>query len=87
METILFKNLVDYISSFSTKGQIADFLSAILTPKELKEIPKRLEIVKLLKSGVAQRQIAQKLDVGIATVTRGSREIQKGNFKNIKYNS
>jgi len=32
----------------------------------------------LLKAGVSQREIARRLGVGIATVTRGSREIKAG---------
>ncbi len=60
-----------------------DFLLGILTPKELEEIPTRLQIVKMLKAGIAQHTIAEKLNVGIATVTRGSKELQKGRFKDI----
>ena len=60
-----------------------DFLLGILTPRELQELPTRLEIVKLLKQGVPHHQIAESLGTGVATVTRGSKEIQKGRFKNI----
>lgn len=61
-----------------------DFLSAILTPKELEEIPKRLQIIKMLKQGIPQREISDSLGVGIATVTRGSKEINKGNFSDVE---
>ncbi len=60
-----------------------EFLLALLTPKEIEELPKRIEIVKMLKRGVPQHTIAQKLGVGVATVTRGSKEVQKGRFSNI----
>lgn len=76
--------LLDVVDSLKSKIEIKSFLEAILTPKELDEIPKRLQIVKMLKNGMAQRDIAQKLGVGVATVTRGSRELQKGSFKNIE---
>ena len=66
-----------------TDKEMLDFLKGILTPKELEELPTRLEIVKRLKRGEAQHKIAEKLGVGIATVTRGSKEIQKGSFKNV----
>ncbi len=65
------------------KEKMADFLQGILTPKELLEIPNRLVIVKMLKRGVSHHDIASKLHVGVATVTRGSREIQKGRFRNV----
>jgi Trp operon repressor len=39
------------------------------------------QIFELLSQGVSQRQVAQKLGVGIATVTRGSRALQAGSYK------
>ncbi|HVF69759.1 MAG TPA: Trp family transcriptional regulator [Xanthomonadales bacterium] len=75
--------LIDTLIKFDTRRQMYDFLHGILTPKELLEIPKRLAIVKMLKKGVGHQQIADKLHVGVATVTRGSREIQKGRFAHI----
>jgi TrpR family trp operon transcriptional repressor len=60
-----------------------EFLLGIFTPQELEEIPTRLQIVKKLKQGIPQHQIARELNVGVATVTRGSKEIQKGRFSNI----
>jgi len=68
------------IKGLKTKSELETFLKAILTPKELEEIPTRLQIVKMLKQGLPQREIAEKLGVGIATVTRGSKELQKGSF-------
>lgn len=59
------------------------FLKGILTVKELDEIATRLQIVKLLKKGVSQQRIAKQLKVGIATVTRGSKEIAQGRFSSI----
>ncbi|BCE02497.1 trp operon repressor [Marinicellulosiphila megalodicopiae] len=51
-------------------------LSALLTPSELRDIPNRLQIMRMLKQGVSQREISKKLGVGIATVTRGSKQLQ-----------
>jgi len=75
--------LIDALLKINTKEEMEDFLKGILTPKELLEIPNRLEIVKMLKSGVSHHEVAGKLGVGVATVTRGSMEIQKGRFKNV----
>lgn len=69
--------------SLKSEKELEDLLKAILTPQELEVIPKRLEIVKMLKAGVPQRKIADKLGVGIATVTRGSKELHKKNFKTV----
>lgn len=77
------KDLIDILLKIKKEEEMRDFLEGILTPKELEEIPTRLQIVKMLKKGIPQQEIAEKLGVGIATVTRGSREIKKGRFKNI----
>ena len=60
---------------------MAEQLAALLTPNELDAISTRLEIARLLQTGISQRQIAKQLGVGIATVTRGSRELKAGKFK------
>ena len=74
-------NLIEMFLSIKSKGDMKDFLLGILTPKELQEIPTRLSIVKMLKKGTSQHKIANELKVGIATVTRGSREIKLGRFR------
>jgi TrpR family transcriptional regulator, trp operon repressor len=75
--------LVSLVLSLKTEADVEDFLKGILTPKELAEITQRLEIIKLLKQGVPHRQIAEQLGVGVATVTRGSKELQLGRFKHV----
>lgn len=83
MDTRYYNSLIEALVSLKTKRDMSSFLDGILTPKERKEIPIRLQIVKLLKKGVPQHEIASKLGVGVATVTRGSKEIAKGNFSRI----
>ena len=73
--------LIALLLSIKTKEDMENFLLGIFTPKELKEIPTRLSIIKMLKKGLPQHQIAERLKVGVATVTRGSKEIQLGRFR------
>ena len=80
----LFNQLRDFLLSVRDMDQMENFLLGILTPQELDDIPMRLEIVMLLKKGIPHQEIAKKLGVGVATVTRGSREIKKGRFKYVK---
>ncbi|MDP2643189.1 MAG: YerC/YecD family TrpR-related protein [Candidatus Peregrinibacteria bacterium] len=77
--------LADAVMEIKERQEAKDFLKNILTPGELDEIVKRLQIIKLLKKGVPQREIAKKLDVSIGTITRGSRELKYGapGFKKI----
>ncbi len=83
MKKKLLSALIDELLQRKSREEMQDFLSAILTPKELEEIPTRLQIVKMLKKGIPQREISDELGVGVATVTRGSKELQSGSFKNV----
>lgn len=83
MNTHYYNSLIDAILSLHTKKDVKEFLDGVLTPKEREELSVRLQIVKMLKKGVPQHEIAAKLGVGVATVTRGSKEIAKGNFSHV----
>ncbi len=67
------------IALIDSESLAGEFLENILTPVEREEISRRLEIFTLLQNGMPQRAIAEKLNVSIATVTRGSRELKYGN--------
>ena len=75
--------IVNEIQKLQSEEEIRDFLLGVLTPGEVEEIAQRIEIVKMLKQGVNQHEIAGKLGVGVATVTRGSKELKLGRFKSI----
>ncbi|MBT4516430.1 MAG: transcriptional regulator [Candidatus Komeilibacteria bacterium] len=77
------KNLSKYLLSIKTEREMQNFLTAIFTPAEIEHVPKRLELVRLLKQGIPQHEIAKRLNMGVATVTRGSQELKKDNFKNV----
>lgn len=84
MNNTFYQELIEAILSCNTSEEVDNLLKGILTPKELDELPKRLQIVKMIKQGVPQHTIAEKLGVGVATVSRGSREIQMGRFKHVE---
>lgn len=75
--------LVEAFLKNKSDSEMLDFLKGILTPKEIDELSTRLQIVKLLKKGLPHQEIARRLEVGVATVTRGSRELRIGRFKKI----
>ena len=64
------------IFSAGSVEELSMVLSSLLTPAEIESISQRLCILDGLSAGVAQREIAETLRVGIATVTRGSRAWQ-----------
>ncbi|MBI5753697.1 helix-turn-helix domain-containing protein [Candidatus Peregrinibacteria bacterium] len=85
MEKQYVKELAKTVASIRDNELAEAFLHNILTPAELDEISKRLQIVKLLMKGVSQRDVAKKLGVSMGTVSRGSRELKYGEngFKKI----
>ena len=75
-ETNYHQELIEHLLAAGDSDALGKSLRSLLTPSELNEISKRLQIFKLLEAGLPQRQIAETLGVGIATVTRGSRALQ-----------
>lgn len=78
------KEVISAIRKASTAGPLlGEFLTDILTEGEYEEIAKRWQIVKMLNDGTPQREIAEYLHVGVATVTRGAKELndKKGGFQ------
>lgn len=76
-----FHSVIDIISSIKDKELLEDFLVGITTPKERTEIGQRLMVVQRLLKKEPHHKIADDLGVGVATVTRGSKELQDGKFK------
>ena len=76
----LTQRLIDYLLAAESTDDMRKVLRGLLTPSELTVISTRLEIARLIKEGMTQREIAKTLGVGIATVTRASNEIKAGNL-------
>ncbi len=78
------KEFIEILSKVAKDKQLlADFMRDILTPREFENISVRWEIVKRLAKGEHHAAIAEDLHLGVATVTRGSREMRKkeGGFR------
>lgn len=76
-----FKNLVELVHKTKNKDLLEDFLLALTTPHEQRVLARRVEIVKRLVTGHTQHEIANSLHIGVSTVTRGQRELNRGRFK------
>lgn len=74
------EKISEYFVRIKDKKEMKTFLDGILTDAEREDIAKRLRIVEMLKDGVSQRKVAKATGVGIATVTRGAKEIKAGKF-------
>jgi TrpR family trp operon transcriptional repressor len=75
------REILDFIAEVNAKGlnmvECEQFIKVFLTPAEIGAISQRILIVDMICKGIAQREISEKLGVGIATVTRGSRMLQE----------
>jgi len=78
-----FNSLIEAFLDIRSKEKMKTFLTGILTPKEIDQLSTRLQIVKMLKKGLPQHEISKLLKVGVATITRGSRELRNQRFQNI----
>ena len=76
MSTDPYHSLLSHLANCTDSTEIEKLLSALLTDKEQHDIANRIRIFDLLDRGVTQREIAEQLGVGIATVSRGARAMQ-----------
>jgi len=70
--------IVDIFWQLKTKEDLKKFLEDILTPAEIETLYERLQIIKFLKSGLSQREIAEKLKTSTTTVNRWARVLKYG---------
>jgi Trp operon repressor len=71
-------DLADVLSKLESPAEIERFLQDLLTPAEIQAVTERWAIVRMLASGMTQREVALSLDVSVTTVTRGNRQLQHG---------
>jgi TrpR family trp operon transcriptional repressor len=79
-----FKSFINLIVSTTDKDLLEDFLLGITTTNERHVLLQRVEIVRRLIDNQPQLKIAKDLGVGIATVTRGSKELATGRLNLLK---
>lgn len=56
---------------------VAGFLEEILTPKEVKDISLRWQLLRELQDGKTQRDIAQRHRISLCKITRGAKLLKK----------
>lgn len=64
--------------AIGTEDEAHKFLADILSIKEIKEISQRLEVAKMLKSGMVYTDISTKTGASTATISRVNRALNYG---------
>lgn len=79
------KELAHVLTAIKKDADMHDFLMDLFTEGEYKEFAMRWQVVKRLAKHIPQRDIAEELEIGIGTVTRGSKEFhqEKSGFVHI----
>lgn len=72
------KQLWTLFASIENEQEAKTLLTDILTPQEIDSIAERWQIIQELDKGRPQRDIAAKLNISIAKITRGSRMLKYG---------
>lgn len=79
MNTKYKQELISILVNIKDSKLMTQFIEDILTPVEFEKIITRWQIIKQLAKGVPQREIAKRLRISIAKITRGSRELRDKN--------
>ena len=72
------KEIIRSLGRFPDDTLREKFWREILTKKEIGAISSRWELVKRLLQGDSQRKIARELHLSLCKITRGARELKKG---------
>lgn len=73
-----YKDLYKLFIAIKNEKEAEDLLSDILTPQELDSLAERWQEIQELAKGNTQREVARKLKISVAKVSRGSKILQYG---------
>ena len=72
-------HLLQALCEIQDPGEMRRVLSELLTRSEVVALHKRWSILCLLRDGIAQREIARRIDGSLCNVTRGARLMRNPN--------
>lgn len=73
-----YRELCELFAAIGSPRDADALLKDILTPQEIESLTERWQLVQMLAKGMPQREIAERLNISISKVTRGSRALQYG---------
>ena len=75
--TLSLADICSVLCSISDPAQMQEFLTEILTPSECRDLALRWELMRRLKAGIPQRQIAKDLHISLCKITRGAKILKQ----------
>ncbi len=72
-----YRELVGVFAGIKSPEEMDRFLHEILTPKELEDVWRRWQILNEISEGFPQREIAERHQMSLCKVTRGSKVLRK----------
>lgn len=72
-----YNELCSLIAKTTDEKFLKDFFSCLFTHTERSDFAMRWLLVKEIKAGTTQREIAKKFNMSLCKITRGSKELQK----------
>lgn len=68
-----FAKMTSAIASFDDAETVARLLRELFSPNEIRDVALRWRLLELLRCGMPQRAIAERLGISLCKITRGSR--------------
>ncbi|MCE5186975.1 MAG: trp operon repressor [Planctomycetaceae bacterium] len=69
-------SVVKALCDITDSKKMQSFLEEILTPAERRDLALRWDLMKRLKAGTSQRQIASELGISLCKITRGAKVLK-----------
>lgn len=73
-----YRELYRLLASIDGEEEAKKLAHDLFTPREIRSFTMRWQEIQLLAQGIPQRDVAEKLNVSISKITRGSRMLRHG---------
>lgn len=77
-------NLAQALLALKTEKEVTNFLRDLCTPGEIKDFNERWAIAQLLDKGLSYRDVAEKTEASLTTVTRVARFLKDEPYQGYK---
>jgi TrpR family trp operon transcriptional repressor len=78
METMKYRDeFVDVLCRLADRARMKRFLDEVMTEAERRDLGLRWRLMRMLASGMPQREVAAQLGISLCKITRGSRILKR----------